>query len=971
MAAPQDTKLDPEQQEYERNFDFERHERELSHMDSTSRDHPSESATVDRASAWSRDTRGVAEREAAPSWDTNVGGNTGGNRNRGRFNVQQMLKKRVNQWILGGLVTFIIGITAAIPAALSGALVHMKELASDWGNKNNNSFFSKRTSKYMKDKLFNADKNCAGGVECRFKTGISDKEIDEMKKAGLNPDVGQDGDKKFLKSLNTTDVEGKAVKITADNFEDHYANNVKFRAQMDEIAKPKTMLMLGQATIKLVFDKFGLLKNRNLSGADDTERTKNFQADEYGSGNQTENPNSVTDNNKNGDATKIQGVDDSINKAAAAERAQMQASGFLNPPDIVPDATNLDLSPDKAPEVAGSILKSGVKAALLGPLSLMDKACSAFQLIRAATFGAKIYKALGLIKYAGIFMTLADKLKAGDAKPDEIAFVAAMLFKPSSKKDSYGKTFFQSEGFNLIFPGKIADHRGIARFTNGTPFLQFLQATEQKLMNVGATKEHCKQIKSWYGQTALFVAGIGLTIFTGGGFSIAGIVSSVAMSLVFSVLEAYITPLLIQYAAGTVAPAVNDPEGGYGAGNAIAAGIGAFGLFTGKANGERVLSTADGAAVEMESNKEMAFQNKVDNYGKNPFSTDSATSIPTQLALAVAPMASSPFSQSAFQSLASIITSPFNLFGSSISQIVTGGVNAQSDTSRGGEFCADDDYNQMGVAVDAFCNPIPGEKDSTINDPKYDPVAVLNYMLPKTAANPNGHDHIDPQTGAATSDDFKKYIASCTEGTDPISPDGGSTDVNANIDTRWCMDTSEEFTMFRMYTADSSIDSAHDDSVNGTLGQETSPTTSGSTANTAPNGNLPASALCALGAQWPNQKVLCGTDDNFAAMNAAFKKQFGSDLIVKDSYLTLDQQKQCQGNNCATPGASQNGCGLAIDFGGDVAAFNTVQYNWMAANAATYGWQQPGWAVEFGSKPDAGHWEFGTAGLPSGGTCQI
>ena len=55
------------------------------------------------------------------------------------------------------MVTFVITASAAIPTALSGAMVHLKELASDWGNKNNHSFFSKRSAIDYKKKYFGAD----------------------------------------------------------------------------------------------------------------------------------------------------------------------------------------------------------------------------------------------------------------------------------------------------------------------------------------------------------------------------------------------------------------------------------------------------------------------------------------------------------------------------------------------------------------------------------------------------------------------------------------------------------------------------------------------------------------------------------------------------------------------------------------------------------------------------------------------
>jgi hypothetical protein len=803
---------------------------------------------MDRAQAWRRDSRPVAEREAAPSWDTNLGNRPevkprgGGGKSLGD-RAKNMLKKRVNQWIIGGIITAVIGLAMAIPAALSSAFVNLKELGSDWANKNNHSYFSKRTSKYMQKKFFQADQNCTSGVKCRFKTGVSDEEIAKFKEAGLNPEVGQDGNKKFIKSFNTTDTEGKALRINADNFEEHYGGNEKFRAAMDTIAKPKAMLLRGAATLKGVFDKFGIKKNRDISGADDKEKAKNLREDIYSEGNPNERVNTAPDKTNPQEAAKIAGVDQSIIDAAQAERDALTSSGFDRPPSIVPDVTNLDLSIDKAPEVAGGIAKSGLKSAVLGVFSVIDKACSGYQLIRAVTFGAKIYKVISLIKYAGIFMTLADKLKAGDAKSDEIGYIGSLLMRPSAKKDSYGKTFFQSEGFYQIAQNKIADHRGLARFTGGTSFLKFLQEAQKIFQQAGANKENCKEVKSWDIQLAMFGTGLIIDIITGGGASLAGLAFGIGTGVIFSVVEAYVTPLLVQYAAGTVAPDPTDPEGGYGIGNAWGSAMGALGHFVGSANGERILSTADAAAVEMESNKEMAFENKVDNYGKSPFALDNNTSVTSHLAMAIAPIAASPFSQSAFQSVASIITSPFSLFGSSISGIVSGGVSAQSDISRGGEFCADEDYIKMGVAVDSSCNPIAGEKDSVIQDPKYAPDAVDKWMFD------NGH--ADPETGEAKSDDFKKYIASCVDSTVPISPDGGGSDVGEDVDTRWCMDTREEFNYFRFFIANNAIDVSHEASVDGTLGQDDS---SGATA-TGTNGG-PTAAQC-QSATDAGQKVAC------------------------------------------------------------------------------------------------------------------
>jgi hypothetical protein len=965
----------PNEQQYEREFDFERRERD--HIAKASQ-HETKDSGGGSPRASVGDNRPLAEREAAPSWDTNLSDSQdqqggGGNRGRGRSR-RGGVSSRAKKWLIGSLVTLILGMATAIPAALSGAFIHMKELASDWANKNNHSYFSKRTAKYMQKRLFQADKNCAEGVKCRFKGGVTDPEIDKMKEAGLNPEVGQDGDRKYIKSFNTTDVSGNPLKVTADNFDEHYGGDEKFRSHMDKIAKPKSMLLRGKTTLKLVFDKFGIKRNRTIDGENDRERNKNLRADIYGEGNDTEKANSAPDGgdeDKDGTGKTVQGVDDAINEAAQQERERLESSGYDRPPSIIPDSSNLDLSPDKAVEVANGVLKDNpIKEAGMGIFAGISKACSGYQFIRAAIFGAKVYKVIGLIKYAVIFMTIADKLKAGDSAAGEIGYLAGLLFKPSNSKESYGKTFFQSEGFNLIFQGKIADHRGLARFTTGASFLKYLQGAKKVFESVGANKATCKQVNSWYGQTFLFVAGLSLTIFSAGTLEVAGAVAGAALGMVVSALVAYITPLLIQYAAGTVAPDPTDKEGGYGMGNAIAAGMGAFGDFAGGANGERVLTTADATAVEMESNKEMAFETKVENYGKSPFSFDSSTSIPSQLALAFAPVMASPLSQGTLQSVASVITSPLSLFGSSFSNIVTGGVNAQNDISKGGEYCSDEDYRAVQLAVDAFCSKIRGEKGSTIDDRKYAPDLVDDWMVD------NGH--VDDKTGTPKSDDYKKYIASCVgdeENTPPpISPDGGGSDVGEDVDTRWCFSTEEKFNYFRFFITTNASESAYKDSIDGTLGEDTGSEGDTALGGTGQNGKLPDSALCELGSQWSGQRLRCDAQEAFVKLAAAFQKDMGKPIQLTDSYRTYDQQVKCReekGDLCATPGTSNHGCGQAIDFAGGIQKGpGDPAYNWMQANAGTYGWIHPDWAKPGSSKPEAWHWEYGTNGEKNSGTCQ-
>ena len=53
-----------------------------------------------------------------------------------------------------------------------------------------------------------------------------------------------------------------------------------------------------------------------------------------------------------------------------------------------------------------------------------------------------------------------------------------------------------------------------------------------------------------------------------------------------------------------------------------------------------------------------------------------------------------------------------------------------------------------------------------------------------------------------------------------------------------------------------------------------------------------------------------------------------------------------------------SGWGLAVDLGGGINRFGTVQHEWMRSNAPRFGWVHPSWARQSGSLPEAWHWEY-------------
>jgi hypothetical protein len=125
------------------------------------------------------------------------------------------------------------------------------------------------------------------------------------------------------------------------------------------------------------------------------------------------------------------------------------------------------------------------------------------------------------------------------------------------------------------------------------------------------------------------------------------------------------------------------------------------------------------------------------------------------------------------------------------------------------------------------------------------------------------------------------------------------------------------------------------------------------------NGLIPTEVLKPL--PWdPSELLRPDATDALTALNNAHRAQFGTNLIVTDTYRTYAEQvavKAAKPDLAATPGTSNHGWALAVDFGG-MGIHSTTTYQWMAVNAPRYGWINPEWAQAGGSKPEAWHWEY-------------
>lgn len=126
----------------------------------------------------------------------------------------------------------------------------------------------------------------------------------------------------------------------------------------------------------------------------------------------------------------------------------------------------------------------------------------------------------------------------------------------------------------------------------------------------------------------------------------------------------------------------------------------------------------------------------------------------------------------------------------------------------------------------------------------------------------------------------------------------------------------------------------------------------------SPNGQIPEADLCAL----PDGFLLRG--DAAAAWSrlaSSYERRFGTEVCMTDAYRDLGSQQRLAAIKpglAARPGTSNHGWGVAVDLCGGVERFDSEQHQWFQENAAGFGWVNPGWAREHGSRPEPWHWEY-------------
>lgn len=131
-----------------------------------------------------------------------------------------------------------------------------------------------------------------------------------------------------------------------------------------------------------------------------------------------------------------------------------------------------------------------------------------------------------------------------------------------------------------------------------------------------------------------------------------------------------------------------------------------------------------------------------------------------------------------------------------------------------------------------------------------------------------------------------------------------------------------------------------------------------------PNGLIPSRYLCPL--PQPGRMLRADAALAFYNLNAAYKRRFGTQMCLTDSYRPLAEQQQIYSQRpgmAAVPGHSNHGYGTAVDLCGGVQSQGSAQFNWLQANSRQYEFFHPSWA--YSSPFEPWHWEYTKEDTPT------
>ena len=694
-------------------------------------------------------------------------------------------------------------------------IIHLKEVMV---NKFNTQLTSLdiRTNKMLRSKTLGKLGVCGTkiSIKCKYST-MSTRQVNRFKKAGIEIefDALDEGNLLGRKRPKSFSFEG-GDSIPPNEFMQTAATNPKFRTALKKAYNPLFAGFADRIWNKALFHfkiteggiKFG------KGAATDDARIKAIR-DQVNEGTTatatpTKRP-TIDDANPDGSkkytldelevATKD--FDDAVTKAGKTAEALGEEA--------------IDAGKKTAIEVAEGGTKAGTKAIASAAGNLfkltgaLDNVCIVYGTVRAVGFAAKTVRAVQLTRYAMLFLKIADQIKAGgNPDPADVAYLGGVLatdiaftVQTNSGPKTIMKNAMDSFGYKYAAYGEkgIMPETASMFLAGGGLTGQLIGATSAINKMLGGTPQAtCKTLNNIVVQIGSVIAGVGLAILSGGvSITFGAVVQGVAAGVII-VAASYLPALLQDIVAGTL---IDDNTVGHLAGDAITSGAGTMMGTTAALGGNAPLTKEEAQAYQKLSNEVIAQYNEEDRLSRSPFDITSNNTFLGNIISKILPTTSK------LSSMSNVITSVASLLPNAF-RYISPTVGAEIDDFS---LCQDEDYNNLNLAADPFCNLTYGIPPEAL---EIDPNDVLDYMSNKNwiieEASPGEESTLGQPVAGSKYDDFITNCISRLEGENP-RPIGWTGDNFQEDDGKSCLfNADDDNKYFYLYYIDQRAENGMD-----------------------------------------------------------------------------------------------------------------------------------------------------------------
>jgi endonuclease/exonuclease/phosphatase family metal-dependent hydrolase len=733
---------------------------------------------IDQAEAFANDpnnaTSAIRARETSATDD-----NGGWTVNRSGTSTPKKVNGAVKILKRGGPVGAIIGILLSLAGIVSffgGPGLLIVNLAEIMTEKFNYQLASMdiRSDRIIKAKLNNTTSGVCGkiSIRCKYST-FSNREVKNFEKAGFK--VNTDS-KSVLGRNKITSLELDGKTIVAKDFAKELKNNPGFREATRRAFNPKFVGMSDKIFNK-VAQKIGVSKKAPFEeDMTDEERAKAVEEDTKNGRGSTSGvdcePSKCTEEQKNNNSSTEK----------ANKLGEVASDGLNQGAEILSQADDIESAVAKggtsALENIGGAASSIIK--ITGPI---DNTCMVYGWIKTISLTAKAIRMVQMARYAMTFLTTASMIKAGTARPADVAYLGTLMTKVT--KDSKGKlskSATDSFGYRYAAYGDKGIDTNASPYIAGASFGGKIQQAVNKIIGSYSREKldsTCHILANPLVQAGSLIVGVA-SFFFGAGEAKLGI--QAAMAPVLAVASMFLPAMIGDILAGNL---VDKNTYGEATGNIITAGTGGMLSKVASSGGNAIMHPSDAKSYMQLQNTVLAQYADYDRQTLSPFDTSSPNTFLGSIYTRFVPYINQS-TASTYGALASI----GSIVGSTFSNIAT--TKTFADDTESFTECSDMSYRDLDIATDPFCNPVVGIPPKYLDD---NPNTINDRLLAK--------DMIDDETGEPKGDTYTSFISDCV---DRENPYGSSADGEVDNTKKCFIDSQEKADMYVHYIDQRNLD---------------------------------------------------------------------------------------------------------------------------------------------------------------------